>query len=164
MEYFLAAPIYIQIHASSALFALLIGPWALYRKRRDVWHKTFGYTWIIAMISTAVSSFWIHSFGIIGPFSPIHLLSTWTLFVVVRAINFARVGKIVAHAEMLRWLYWGGLWVAFALNFLSNRLSNRIVFGQEEAATGMIITILGIAALFLLSPRWKRFQRRFPVA
>jgi len=164
MEHFLAAPNYIQIHAISALFALIVGPVALYRKRRDIWHKTIGYAWITSMVSTSVSSFWISSFGIIGPFSPIHLLSIWTLYVVFRAINFARIGKAVAHAAMLRGLYWGGLWVAFALNFLSNRMSNRIVFDQQEAATGMIFAILLIAALFLFGPRWKLIQRRFSMA
>lgn len=164
MEHFLAAPLYIQIHATSALFSLIIGPLAIYRKRRDIWHKTIGYSWIIAMVSVAISSFWIHSFGIIGPFSPIHLLSIWTLFVVVRAINFARVGKIVAHAEILRWLYWGGLWVAFALNFLPGRMSNRIVFGRDEAELAMIIAILLVATAFLIGSRWKRIQRRFSMA
>ncbi len=161
MEHFLAAPLYIQIHAISALYALGIGPLAIYRKRRDIWHKTIGYSWIIAMVSTAISSFWISSFGIIGPFSPIHLLSIWTLFVVVRAINFARVGKIIAHAEMLRWLYWGGLWVAFALNFLPGRMSNRIVFGRDEAEVTAIIAILLVAGAFLVASRWRGIQRRF---
>lgn len=164
MEHFLAAPAYIQIHATAALLALLIGPIAIYRKRRDVLHKTVGYTWIISMLAVSISSFWIHSFGVIGPFSPIHLLSIWTIFVVFRAIHFARIGKIVAHAEMLRWLYWGGLWVAFALNFLPGRMSNRIVFGRVEAEPLVIVAILLVALAFLVGSRWRRIQRRFSVA
>jgi uncharacterized membrane protein len=161
MELFASAPIYIQIHALAALIALIIGPLALYRKRRDLVHKIVGYTWIIAMLITAISSFWISSFGIIGPFSPIHLLSIWTFIVVVRAINFARLGKVKAHSEMLRWLYWGGLWVAFALNFLPGRLSNRVLFGSTEAEVIMIVGILIVASMFLIGSRWGRIQRRF---
>ncbi|MDG1431611.1 MAG: DUF2306 domain-containing protein [Paracoccaceae bacterium] len=160
MEHFLAAPLYIQIHATFALYALIVGPLAIYRKRRDILHKTIGYSWIISMVIVAISSFWISSFGVIGPFSPIHLLSFWTLFVVFRAINFARIGKIVAHAEMLRWLYWGGLWVAFALNFLPGRMSNRIVFGRDEAEVMAIVAILLVAGTFLIASRWRGIQRR----
>lgn len=161
MELFLSAPTYIQIHALAALTALIIGPLALYRKRRDIIHKTVGYLWITAMLTTAISSFWISSFGIIGPFSPIHLLSIWTFIVVFRAINFARIGKIKAHSEMLRWLYWGGLWVAFALNFLPGRLSNRVLFGSDEAEITVIFGILIVASMFLIGSRWRRIQRRF---
>ncbi len=161
MEHFLAAPAYIQVHAVSALLALFIGPIAIYRKRRDFWHKTVGYTWIVVMLTVAISSFWISSFGIIGSFSPIHLLSIWTVIVVFRAIHFARIGKIVAHSEMLRWLYWGGLWVAFALNFLPGRMSNRILFGRDEAELIVVIGILIVASIFLIGSRWRRIQRRF---
>lgn len=164
MEHFFAAPAYIQLHAVAALLALLIGPFAIYRKRRDILHKTLGYIWIVAMLTVAISSFWISSFGVIGPFSPIHLLSIWTIFVVFRAIHFARLGKIVAHSEMLKWLYWGGLWVAFALNFLPGRMSNRVLFGQDEAELSVIVGILIVAAAFLIGSRWKRIQRRFSVA
>jgi len=164
MDHFLAAPLYIQIHATSALLALIIGPLAIYRKRRDLMHKIVGYTWIITMLSVAFSSFWIGSFGVIGPFSPIHLLSIWTIYVVLRAVQLARAGKIAHHAEMLRHLYWGGLWVAFALNFLPNRMSNLIVFGQEEAAVSAIVLILLIATIFLFGSRWRRIQRRFSAA
>ena len=161
MEHFFAAPAYIQVHALSALLALLTGPLALYRKRKDIWHKSFGYVWMAAMVATAISSFWISSFGVIGPFSPIHLLSIWTLFVVIRSVQLVRQGNIQAHAEMLKWLYWGGLWVAFALNFLPNRLSNRILFGQDEAALAMIAAILAVASAFLFASRRKRLIRRF---
>ena len=164
MDHFLAAPFYIQLHASSALLALALGPVAIYRKRRDLLHKTVGYVWIISMLAVGTSSFWIHSFGVIGPFSPIHLLAVWTIYVVIRSIQLARLGKIRAHSDMLRHLYWGGLWVAFAFNFLPNRMSNRIVFGQEEASVGAIFLILFVAATFLFGPRFKKFQRRLSAA
>jgi len=160
MDIFLAAPHYVQLHAIAALVALGTGPIALYRKRRDIWHKAIGYVWIIAMVSVAFSSFWISSFGVIGPFSPIHLLSIWTLYVVVRAVQFARQGKIVAHLRMLKSLYWGGLWVAFALNFLPDRMTNRIVFGTQEAQIGAILAILIFASAVLFGPYFQRFGRR----
>lgn len=161
MEHFLSAPLYIQIHASAAMLALLLGPVAIYRKRRDIWHKTVGYTWIIAMLTVAISSFWIHSFGVIGPFSPIHLLSIWTFYTVVKSIQMAREGKIKAHQNMLRWLYWGGLWVAFALNFLPGRMTHRIVLGSDQAELSFVLIVLIIAMGLLIASRWGRVRRRF---
>ena len=44
----LNAPVYLQLHAATALIALCLGPVALYRKRRNIWHKAIGYVWMDA--------------------------------------------------------------------------------------------------------------------
>ena len=77
---FFDAPIYIQLHASNATLALILGPFVILRTARDRLHKVGGYIWVLAMFVVAVSSFWIKEFGLIGPFSPIHLLSAFTLW------------------------------------------------------------------------------------
>ena len=43
---------------------------------------------LIALI--AISSFWIHGYRMIGPFSPIHLLSIFTLAMLPLAVVHAR--------------------------------------------------------------------------
>ena len=65
---------------AAALVAHFLGPFALDRARRDRLHKVLGYTWVLAMAITALSSFFIHSFPVIGPFSPIHLLALFALW------------------------------------------------------------------------------------
>jgi uncharacterized membrane protein len=42
------------------------------------------------MTVIAVSSFWIHGYRIIGPFSPIHFLSIFTLAMLPLAVLHAR--------------------------------------------------------------------------
>ena len=79
----------IQLHIASALLALLLGPIALYRTRRDSLHRWTGYLWVGAMFTVALSSFWIHHFGVIGPFSPIHLLAVLTLWSLVDGMRHA---------------------------------------------------------------------------
>lgn len=140
-----ASPI-IQIHMCAALVAMGLGPIALYRRRRDRNHKVIGYIWVLAMALTALSSFAIHSFALIGPFSPIHLLAClalWSLWVGVAQI---RAGQVAAHQATMESLYWRGLCVAGLFNFLPGRVVNRTLFG-ESSDVGYGVILLGGAAL-----------------
>ena len=53
-----AAPI-VQTHIGSAVFAVGVGPLAVFRRRRDGWHKLLGYFWVMAIATLAVTSFFI---------------------------------------------------------------------------------------------------------
>ncbi|MFP4450126.1 MAG: DUF2306 domain-containing protein, partial [Rhodosalinus sp.] len=69
-----ATPLIVQLHLAAALPALLLGPVALYRRRRDRLHKTFGYLWVASILGLAVSGLFIRSeIALLGPFGPIHL-------------------------------------------------------------------------------------------
>jgi uncharacterized membrane protein len=94
-------------------------------------HRIIGYVWVAAMITAAVSSFWISSNPMIGPFGPIHLLSLITLIGVPQAIFAARRGNIRAHKLAVIQL------VAFALIgagafavFSPGRFLHTIFFGS----------------------------------
>lgn len=146
-EPILTAPPHIQIHAISAFLAIIVGPIAILRKRRDRLHKTMGYVWVVSMIVAAASSFLIHSFPLIGPFSPIHLLSILVFWTLWSAISHVRAGRVTEHALAMRSLYWRGLLIAGFLNFLPGRTTNRIFFDDNQKA-GYIVIVLGLAAIF----------------
>ena len=55
----LSAPLLIQLRVAAALPALLPGPFALFRNRRDRWHKRPGYDRTVSMLVLAVSGFFI---------------------------------------------------------------------------------------------------------
>ncbi len=74
-----AAPI-VQTHIGAAVCAVGVGPLAVFRRRRDGWHKLLGYFWVMAMATLAVTSFFITGLRP-GQFSAIHLLSIWFLSV-----------------------------------------------------------------------------------
>lgn len=147
-----AAPV-IQFHVVCALTALILGPFALYgRKSRS--HKIVGYVWVTAMVGLAVSSFFIHSFPVLGPFSPIHLLSLFALWSIFEAMRHVFAGRIALHRLVMRNLYWYGLIVAGLFNFLPDRTINRTLFpGTPEA--GWVVMGLGgaIALVFILRGR-----------
>lgn len=45
--------------------------------------------------------FWIHEFQVIGPYSPIHILSAVTLVTLWYAIRATRAGRIKAHRSAM---------------------------------------------------------------
>lgn len=146
----LSAPLEIQIHATSAMLAIALGPVAIYRQRRDRIHKTVGYIWVVAMVSVAITSFWIHTFAVIGPFSPLHGLALLALWSVYEGMRHAFAGRIAAHRAAMTSLYWNGLLVAGLFNFLPGRTINRMVFPETpQAGYWVMAAVGGVIALRL---------------
>src|SRR5580692_11432184 len=80
-----AAPA-IPLHALAAMSAFVLGLVQFAAPKGTLPHRTFGWIWVLLMASVAVSSFWIHQIRLIGPWSPIHLLSIFTLTVLPLAV------------------------------------------------------------------------------
>ncbi|MEW9920059.1 DUF2306 domain-containing protein [Marimonas sp. MJW-29] len=119
----------IPAHALAAVGALGIGTVQLLTPKGTTVHRVLGRAWVLAMGFVAVSSFIIYELRLIGPFSPIHLLSIYTigsLFVGVRA---ARRGNISLHRATMRSLYWLALVVAGLFTLLPGRVMHSVVFG-----------------------------------
>ena len=80
-----ASPV-IQVHAFAAIGAFALGALQLAAPKGTLPHRTVGWTWVVLMLAVAASSFWIHEIRLVGPFSPIHLLSILTLVTVPLAV------------------------------------------------------------------------------
>ncbi|MEL6467062.1 MAG: DUF2306 domain-containing protein [Pseudomonadota bacterium] len=145
----------IQLHIAAALVALFLGPFALYRARRDRLHKVLGYTWVLAMAITALSSFFIHSFPVIGPFSPIHLLALFALWSLYEGMRHIFAGRVGPHRLVMRSLYWNGLIVAGLFNFLPGRTTNRVFFGAAPEL-GYVVMAIGLTGVVVLALRTRR--------
>ena len=144
---FLEAPVHIQLHAAAALLAIVLGPFVILRHRRDRLHKIGGYVWVLAMLTVAISSFWITSFGVIGPFSPIHLLSFLVLWSIYTGMRHVFAGRIEAHRQTFQGLYWRGLLIAGLVNFLPGRATSRAVFPETPEA-GYLVQGIGLVLIF----------------
>lgn len=149
-----ASPI-IQLHVATATLALLLGPFALYGRRKGRAHKVQGYVWVMAMAVTALSSFGIHSFALIGPFSPIHLLALFALWSLFEGMRHIFAGRVTLHQIVMRSLYWRGLCLAGLANFLPGRTTNRMFFPETPDA-GYVVIALGVAALIWAGLRTRR--------
>ena len=147
----------IQLHVLCASIALLLGPVVLYRQRRDRLHKTLGYVWVFAMGLTALSAFFIHSFPVIGPFSPIHGLAIFALWSLYEGMRHVFAGRIQRHRLVMRSLYWNGVVIAGLFNFLPGRTLNRMVF-DDARALGYVVIAVGLAGIVLVALRTRKAQ------
>lgn len=128
-----ASPV-IQIHVVSAIAALLLGAAVLFRRKGDRLHKLGGRIWVVLMATVALSSFFIHTIRMFGPWSPIHLLSIITLFGLVKAIMMIRSRKVMQHARIMKMVYFGGLVIAGFFTFMPGRVMHAVLFGSTETA------------------------------
>lgn len=142
LEPLLNAPPVIQIHAYAAIAAFAVGAVVLFGEKGDGRHMLLGRIWVGLMVAVALSSLFIWSIRLMGPFSPIHLLSIWTLISLWQAIGAARAKRITAHRKSMQQLYLGALVIAGFFTFMPGRLMHLVVFGTDGAGAAEWITFL----------------------
>ena len=84
----------IQIHTFLALGAVLLTVGIFAIRKGSPLHRVMGWAWVIMMAIVALSSFGIHEIRMVGPFSPIHLLSAFTLWSLVVGVGHARSHRL----------------------------------------------------------------------
>jgi uncharacterized membrane protein len=126
----LAAPVVIQVHALAALAAFALGVVQLAAPKGTIPHRLFGWTWVSLMLTVALSSFWIHKIRLWGPWSPIHLLSLFTLAMLAVAVVQARRHHVRGHQGAMIGLFLGALVVAGVFTLLPGRIMHAVVFGS----------------------------------
>ncbi|MGN6101562.1 MAG: DUF2306 domain-containing protein [Devosia sp.] len=160
-----ASPV-IQIHAAFAGLALLLGALQLFRKKGDALHKAMGRTWVVLMAVVALSSFFIWTIRLWWLFSPIHLISIFTLVMLWRGFTFARRHDIDHHKRTMQFTYVLALVVTGLLTFLPGRTMYRVAFGPEGATPVKLMIFGGLILLALVVAfaltRWRRTQPGAP--
>tara|TARA_Y100001954_G_scaffold7367_1_gene7545 strand:- start:583 stop:972 length:390 start_codon:yes stop_codon:yes gene_type:complete len=119
----------IPLHAVAAMAAIILGGVQFYMKKGGILHKLIGRTWIGLMVVVSVSSFFIHKIELWGAYSPIHLLSVWTIFSLGLAIYYVRVGNIKRHKQVMIALYGFALLLTGLFTLMPGRVMHQIVFG-----------------------------------
>ncbi|MBV1703071.1 MAG: DUF2306 domain-containing protein [Hyphomicrobiales bacterium] len=122
---FSSAPAVYQVHALAALTSLVAGTTVIWMTKGTPRHLGFGRVFAIAMLVTAVTSFWIQTSG---HFSPIHILSVITLVNIPLAIWARRFGNIRWHAGAMVGNY-VGLLIAGAFALAPYRLMGKVFLG-----------------------------------
>jgi|SRR5688572_317704 uncharacterized membrane protein len=125
----LAATPVIQVHALAAMAAFVLGLVQFAAPKGTLPHRTIGWIWVALMATVAVSSFWIHELRIVGPFSPIHLLSIFTLVTLPLAVLAAHRHQVARHRRAMIAIFVGGLLVAGAFTFVPGRIMYAVVAG-----------------------------------
>lgn len=150
LEPMLEAPAIIQIHVLFALPALVVGPFALFRAKRDLIHKCLGYFWMVAMLGVAISGLFIPSdIALIGWLGPIHLFSFFTLWGVSEGLYYIKKGKVQKHREAMQSVWFGAMGLAGLFTLLPGRRMNIAIFG-EPSDYGFVAIGIGLIVLFFL--------------
>ena len=126
----LSAPPPIPWHAFAALAALAIGATQLALPKGTTRHRVVGYAWAALMLGIAISSFWIQQIRLIGPFSPIHILSILVLITVPLAVWHGHRHRVTKHRKVMISLYVFALIGAGVFTLLPGRIMHAVVFGQ----------------------------------
>lgn len=119
----------IQVHVYAALTAFALGVVQLARVKGTISHRTLGYVWVVLMLIVAASSFWIHQIRLWGPWSPIHVLSIYTLAMLPLGLWYARRHNVRGHKLTMIGLFGGALVIAGLFTLVPGRLMHRVIFG-----------------------------------
>jgi uncharacterized membrane protein len=120
----------IQAHAFAALAALALGAAQLAAPKGTLPHRSMGWIWVILMMLVAGTSLFIHTIRLWGPWSPIHLLSLFTLTIVPLGLMRARRHEVSAHRAIMMWTYGLALVAAGLFTLAPGRIMHAVLFGR----------------------------------
>jgi uncharacterized membrane protein len=123
-----AAPA-IPLHAIAAMTALALGIVQLAAPKGTLPHRTIGWIWVALMAVVSASSFWIHQLRLWGPWSPIHLISIFTLVTLPLAVWAAHRHAVERHRRAMTGLFFGALVIAGLFTLVPGRIMHAVVFG-----------------------------------
>lgn len=124
-----ASPV-IQAHAFAALAALALGAAQLGAPKGTLPHRSIGWVWVILMMLVAGTSLFIHTIRLWGPWSPIHLLSLFTLAIVPLGLMRARRHDVGRHRAIMMWTYGLALVAAGIFTLAPGRIMHAVMFGN----------------------------------
>jgi uncharacterized membrane protein len=124
-----AAP-QIPLHAFAAMAAFALGLVQFAAPKGTLPHRTIGWIWVALMAVVAISSFWIHQLRLLGPFSPIHLLSIFTLLMLPLGVWRAHRHQVDGHRRVMVLTFLGALVIAGLFTLVPGRIMHAVVFGS----------------------------------
>lgn len=126
-EPIISAPLMVQVHVAAAFATFAIGVFLLSARKGFRLHKTVGWMWVVAMATTAGSSFFLT--GLMGSaYSPIHALSAWVMLGLPFGIAAIRRKDLALHRRRMTGMFVGGMVIAGLFSFLPGRLMWNMFF------------------------------------
>ena len=119
----------IPLHAILAIIAIILGGIQLSMKKGGTIHKLLGRIWVGLMLIVAITSFFIHEIKLWGAYSPIHLLSLWTIFILGVGIYYVRVGNIKRHKQIMIATYFFALILTGFFTLMPGRVMHQVLIG-----------------------------------
>jgi len=120
----------IPLHAFAAMAAFVLGVVQLAAPKGTLPHRTLGWIWAGLMMAVAVSSLWIHQIRLLGPWSPIHLLSILVLVTVPLGVWRAHRHEVADHRSIMILIFSGALVIAGLFTLLPGPIMHVVLFGD----------------------------------
>src|ERR1051326_1387344 len=120
----------IVLHATAAMGAFGLALIQFAAPKGTIPHRTIGWIWVALMLAVSLSSLLIHQIRLWGPWSPIHLLSVFTLLSLPLAVWAAHRHRVAAHRRAMISIFLGALVIAGVFTLLPGRIMHQVVFGE----------------------------------
>jgi uncharacterized membrane protein len=118
----------------AAMTAFTLGIVQFAAPKGTIPHRTVGWIWVGLMLAVALSSLGIHQIRLWGPWSPIHLLSIFTLVTLPLAVWAVHRHDVVRHRRAMISIFLGALVIAGGFTLLPGRIMHDVVFGPAATA------------------------------
>ena len=129
-EPLLGASAAIQWHAAAAAAAFSLGMVQLVAPKGTIPHRAIGWAWVVLMLAVTLSSFPIQELRVWGGWSPIHILSLFTLVMLGVGIWHARRHAVQHHRWTMIGLFFGALLIAGLFTFVPGRIMHATLLGR----------------------------------
>ncbi|MBM6401053.1 DUF2306 domain-containing protein [Phycicoccus sonneratiae] len=152
----------IASHVVAALVSVSLGVVQLVRRKGDARHRLLGRVWVVLMLWTAFSSFWIRHLRD-GAFSWLHILSLVTLVTVSLGVWRIRSGDVQGHRGNMVGSWLGSaIAMVFALAVPSRMLPTFAVDEPLGAALALACVAATVVVLVLVGDRLARRAAAVP--
>lgn len=147
--------IFIFLHVTFVLVTFIVSFFILFRVKGDKLHRRFGWIFIISMLVSVITSFWIRAFG---GLSFIHLLSLATIIWISVAIW--AVKKKPAHWRYIHAINMGSAYIGIIIAGVGVFIRHVIAPGNVQLGGigSLLIACIAIPMLILLTRKFKRLQ------
>lgn len=158
LQLLLDAPFAVQLHVATVTPAAIIGAVVLFFPKGTPLHRLLGKIWVVLMVVTSFSTFFIHELNVFYGFSPIHLMSLFTIYGCLQSVYFARRGDIKRHMRIMQGVYLGGIVIAGGFTFLPGRIMNGVVVGNG-GQDFLTLSVGGLLFVFLFVVVFRQRRR-----
>ena len=138
-------------HVVAAVTGVLLGAHQVWRRPHgDTRHRVLGRVWVVVMLWTAVTSFWIRHIND-GAFSWLHVLSVVTLVTVTLGVVNARRGNIQAHRGNMVGSWLGAVGAMLAATAIPGRMIPTYAVAEPGGALAFALSVLVTTVLLVLA-------------
>ena len=136
-------------HVAGALTSVVLGGYQVWRRPKgDTRHRLLGRTWVVLILWTAISSFWIRQINE-GAFSWLHVLSVVTLVTVTLGVVNAVRGKVPAHRGNMVGSWLGACGAMVAAVAVPGRMIPTYAVAQPRGALAFLVSVLVVTAVLV---------------